>query len=123
MDLYTINKSIITSALVFSLACINLQRADASGCSPGEFNQINTAITQIQQASMYGQLDLVFRLTQELNYSISTMSPGCQQALLSMSPGSYGGYGGSQGGEVYDHGDGGFSTAGVYCGSSGCVGP
>lgn len=126
MHLCTAKQSVITCILVYIFTCAVVNRADASGCSTSELNTMNTTIEQIYQASMYGQLEKVIRLTQELN---SSLSPGCQQALQAMGQGGYGnyggyggnqGYGGYQGGNVYDHGGGAYSTGGVYCGPSGC---
>ena len=125
MDIYAIRKPQFLYALMLVLSSVPLNHSVASGCSTSEMQQINSAINQIAQASMYGQIDAVIQLSQQLNASLS---PACLQSLQGMNTGGYGGYGsygnygGSQGGNIYDHGGGAYSTGGVYCGPSGCYG-
>ena len=122
MDIYTFKSPQIIYALMLVLIGLPLNHASASGCSTSEMQQISTAINQIAQASMYGQMDAVIQLSQQLNASLS---PACLQSLQGMNTGGYGGYGnygGYQGGNIYDHGGGAYSTGGVYCGPSGCYG-
>lgn len=135
MDLFSFKNKKLLPMLVLSFTSAATGTASASNCSNSDWNQINAVTTELYQALMYGQLNRVAQLEQQL---AATLSPPCQQELRTMSQGvysgysnyggygnygsynNYGGYDGYQGGNVYDHGGGAYSTSGVYCGPSGC---
>lgn len=112
---------ISTSMLVFT------RYAGAqTGCSAQEVQTIQSYTQSYLQAISSANFWYATQLEQQL---ASTLSPACQQQLRSLNQGGYGNYnnyggynnyGNYEGGDVYDHGGGAYSTGGVYCGTSGC---
>lgn len=96
-----------------------------TGCSAQEVQAIQSYTQSYLQALSSANFQYAIQLEQQL---ASTLSPACQQQLRSMNQGgygnynNYGGYGAYEGGNVYKHGGGAYSTSGVYCGPSGCYG-
>ncbi len=115
---------------IYSCTLVSSPSAQAQvACSAYDQQLIANYYQQAMPAAMQGNVGSYVQLTQQL---YGSLSPACLQQLQSYQGGygdnrGYGGHyppsGGVPGG-VIDHGDGGYSSGGVYCGpGGGCVGP